>query len=358
MINQRRLVTTSRLQKSLKRKSTRKRLIRIGLVAANVLVLGVVATVVFTGSHGMSHPAAGTLNDSTTANPVDGQTAYDIAANVARITDLPESTAIVNQEQDATAEAAVSASSTSVVAKPQILATALKSRDDIVHYTTVQGDTVSSLAQKFGVTSDSIKWSNGLTSDNLNPGTKLVIPPINGVVYTVKPGDTVQTIATHFQANSEQIVAYNDAEISGIAPGEQVLIPNGQIAQTAGRIGASGATPFSLVTVYAGNGYVFGYCTWYVYNERAAIGKPIGSNWGNAVSWAAYAAAAGYRVDHTPEVGAIQQNGGGLGHVAIVVAVNDDGSYTISEMNATAGWDRVDQRSFSAAQAATYNFIH
>ncbi len=356
VIGQKRVLASSnRLQKSLQRKSVRKRLVRYGLVTANVLVLGVVATIVTTSSHATTKMASGALSSNTAAanNPVDGLTAYDIAANVARVADLPESTAINNQAQSAQATVALNASDTSVVAKPQIVATALKSKDDIQAYTSQPGDTITSVAQKFGITSDSVRWSNNLTGDALSLGTKLAIPPVPGIVYTVKTGDTVDSLATKFSANAAQIVAFNDAEKSGIYAGEQVLIPGGQVqgirvAATSGSRGL--AVAGSYTPLYGDNGYAYGYCTWYV-----ASRIQVPNNWGNANTWAYYAALSGWTVSSTPTVGAIAQTSAGYaGHVAIVTAVNDDGTVTISEMNATAGWGRVDTRTLPVSAFPHY----
>ncbi len=93
-------------------------------------------------------------------------------------------------------------------------------------YTTKAGDTVSSVAAQFGVTSDSIRWSNGLNNDMVAPGTKLHIPPVNGIVYTVQASDTPDSLAARFRANKDKIVAYNDAEIKGLTPGQQIIIPD------------------------------------------------------------------------------------------------------------------------------------
>ena len=335
---------SNRLQKSLKRKSARRRLVRYGLIAANVLVLGAVVTFVIGSSHADTMASVTPTTDTgAPAGPVDGITSYDIAANVARMTCLPESTAINNQAQSAKVAVAANTSDTTVITKPQIVATALKSRDDIQTYVVAAGDTVTSIAQKFGVTSDSIKWSNNLTSDSVALGAKLSIPPVNGIVYTVKSGDTVQSLATKYHANADQIVAYNDAEISGIKPGEQVLIPNGQVfARVTTRYSAAanvfGASS-SFTPTYGNNGYDYGYCTWYV-----ASRIPVPSNWGNANTWAYYAALSGWTVSSTPRVGAIAQTAAGYaGHVAIVESIGN-GTVTISDMNATAGWGRVDTR--------------
>ena len=323
------------MQKSLRVQSSRRRLIRYGLIAANVLVLGAVVGFVISGSHHDHLPAVGALNDTASTNPVDGLTSYDIAASVANIVDLPESTAINNQAQSAHVAVAVSASDANVVAKPQIVATALKSRGDIITYIVQPGDTASGIAAKFGVTTDSVKWSNNLTSDNVSQGTKLLIPPVNGLVYIVKSGDTPQSLATKYRANADQIIASNDAEIHGLIIGEQILIPNGQILAPTGLYGTLRG---SFVAVYGSNGYDYGWCTYYA---AARSGAP--SNWGNANTWAYYAALSGWTVSSIPRVGAIAQTSAGyLGHVAYVEAVSDDGTMIkYSDMNGLKGWGQV-----------------
>ena len=261
---------------------------------------------------------------------------------------LPETTAINNQAQSQAADVAVAAISDNVVSKQQVVNTALKSKADIKTYITQAGDTVSGLAAKFGVTSDSIRWSNGLSGDALNPGTKLYIPPVNGIVYTVKAGDTADGLAVKYNANKDQILAYNDGEISGLQPGEQIIIPNavqgsGQTAASI-RVGGLG-TGFlwGSAPIYGYNGYDYGYCTWYV-----ATQVPVPANWGNASTWAYYAALSGWNVSKTPTVGAIGQIGGrvawGEGHVAVVDAVSPDGTQIeYRDMNGLAGWGRVGQ---------------
>ncbi len=329
---------SSRLQKTLKRKSVRKRLIRYGLVTANVVILAAVVFFVTGGFHANAAVTTGALSDNAAANPVDGLTSFDIAANVARMADLPESNAVNNQAQSAQATVAVSASETSVVAKPQIVATALKSRDDIQTYTVQSGDTLASIAQKFSITTDSIRWSNSITGATVALGTKLVIPPVNGLVYTVQAGDTLQSLAAKFSANSDQITESNDAEIAGIHVGEQVLIPNGQIIQAAR---SKSTSTFSILggsftPTYGSNGYDPGWCTYYA---AAMAGVP--SNWGNASTWAYFARLSGWTVSTTPVAGAVVQTTRG-NHVGIVDAVSaDQTEIQYSDMNGLAGFNRV-----------------
>jgi len=107
--------------------------------------------------------------------------------------------------------------------------------------------------------------------------------------------------------------------------------------------------------------YDYGYCTYWAALRRIQIGDPIPNTWGNAITWAVDATLDGYVVNHTPSFGAIfqwPQAPGGLGHVAFVENVNPStGAWTISEMNAV-GWDVVNEKTYPAAAAINYNFIH
>jgi surface antigen len=183
-----------------------------------------------------------------------------------------------------------------------------------------------------------------------------VIPPVNGIVYTVKAGDTPQSLATKYNANAAQITAYNDAEISGLQTGEQIVIPNGQI-QPAAASNFSDNTPANFYPAYGSNGYDYGFCTWYVASQIS-----VPNNWGNASSWAYYAALTGWTVSSTPIVGAIAQTpyaAGGEGHVAIVTAVSADGSQIqYKDMNGLAGWGRVGYSGWVSASTFPHYIYH
>lgn len=112
------------------------------------------------------------------------------------------------------------------------------------------------------------------------------------------------------------------------------------------------------------NWYYWGDCTWYTFERRKQLGKPVGNSWGNATNWASQARSAGYTVNNRPSVGAIIQanawtnNAWGMGHVGVVERVNPDGSILISEMNFGTGQGVKGFRTLSASQAANHNFIH
>lgn len=334
---------------------------------ANVVVLAVIVALVAANQHTQINSSVTPVSDAsvaqTVANPLDQLSSADIAQTVAQVNSLPETTAIANQAQSQAANIAIASTNNNVIAKPQIVAASSLSSSAIKTYVTKSGDTISDLAAKFGVTSDSIRWSNNLSDiDALTPGTTLLVPPVSGVVYTVKPGDTAASLAVQFGANADRITTYNDTAVSGLRPGQRIVIPgathnnSGATAASIATATASGASSGNWLwgsgPVYGYNGYDYGYCTWYVATQVA-----VPANWGNASTWAYYAAASGWHVSTTPTVGSIAQTAaaaGGEGHVAIVTAVNPDGSIQIRDMNGIAGWGNVGYGTKSASAFQHY----
>lgn len=272
-------------------------------------------------------------------NPLDQLSSAQIAVQVAKMTGIYETTSVTNLADSESASINVVPSDNQVISAPTVISTGADaaSNQNIVKYVTQPGDTVSSLAVKFGVTSNSILWSNSLSSNTLNAGITLQIPPINGIVYTVKAGDTPASLAQKYNANSANIISFNNSEISGLQVGQQIVIPNGSATDPtlAGGRGGTQSNPnyaFGYTPIYGSNGYDYGYCTWYVASQIS-----VPSNWGNASSWATYAALTGWTVSPIPSVGAIAQTpfaAGGEGHVAIVRQVSADGSSIyINDMN-------------------------
>ncbi|HEX5394800.1 MAG TPA: LysM peptidoglycan-binding domain-containing protein [Candidatus Saccharimonadales bacterium] len=326
-------------------KKSKRRLIRWGIVAGNLVLLLIVALFIMSNRSASHTIRSNTLNSavstaSSLPSPLDELSSAQIALNAAQMADLSELTAIRNQADSDSLLLSMIPNDSTVLAKPQVVATAQKSKYDIIHYTTQSGDTVSKLAKKFGVSTNSIRWSNSLAGDNISAGVKLVIPPVDGVVYKVKSGDTPASLAQRYRSDERQIILYNDAEISGLKAGELIIIPNGkvQVAVSYGSFAAS----------YGGNGYDYGYCTWYVANK-----VPVPTNWGNANTWDDYARLSGWTVSSVPKAGAIAQSDRGwAGHVAYVEAVSADGSQIkYSDMNGLAGWGRV---GFSGWVPSTY----
>jgi surface antigen len=290
--------------------------------------------------------------------------ATNIAANVATATNLSVAPSVASLAISTQIESELPSSDDSSITKPSIIQVSAAGRN-IVSYTTQAGDTVASVAAKYNISTDTVKWANNLTSDSLNAGQVLQILPRTGIVYTVKSGDTIRGLAEKYKSNESVITTYNDLEISGITAGLKIIIPDGvlPVNERPGYIApitSGGGAYYGYQAGSVGNRYAFGNCTWYAYEKRVAIGRPVGSFWGNGGSWGYSAAASGYSVNNTPEAGAILVERGSPGHVAFVESVAADGTVYITEMNNAAygGFNRVNGRTISAGQAGLYQYIH
>lgn len=318
--------------KKLTRAERRRFLIRYAIVGVNLLIVGVFIFFVVKYSGGNAATYSLRASDTVVTSPLDRMNAADIAVNVARMTNLPEQAAVTMFADTINAEIQNFGVSRDFAFAPQIMTANIKTLADIEEYVTVEGDTVSGLASRFKVTSDSIRWSNDLLGETLTPGVRLLIPPMNGIIYMVRANDTVQRIASLYKVPESQVIAFNDAEVTGLQPGMRIFLPNA----------TKPAPVFNFFVRYGNNGYEAGNCTYYA---AAKGGAPAG--WGHAKSWASGASRTpGWVVSKVPVRGAIAHTTGMsyLGHVAIVEDVKEEGGQIFirySDMNGIAGFDRV-----------------
>ncbi len=127
-----------------------------------------------------------------------------------------------------------------------------KEKKEIVYYTVEQGDTPASIAVRFGVSTNTILWANGLSEgDYIKPGEKLVILPTSGVLHKVQKGETVNQIANKYGVDSKDVIAYNSLSESGtLKIGEKIIIPGGGISASVRKIvSASPSSTSSSVSV-------------------------------------------------------------------------------------------------------------
>ncbi|MDO4746839.1 MAG: LysM peptidoglycan-binding domain-containing protein [Candidatus Saccharibacteria bacterium] len=240
----------------------------------------------------------------------------------------------------------------------------------VIEYTVQEGDSMDALASKYGVSTDQIRWSNGLKTTDISTGTVLYIPSKPGIVYTVKEGETVEGIVEKYGGNSEEIIALNDLELSGVSEGVKILIKDGTLPEKERPEYVAPVVRRTTYTyTYLGdtserqNIQVVGYysigrgqCVDWASYMRPDLG---GLMLGNANAWARNAAAHGYYVDRTPSAGAIfQTSSGWYGHVGYVEAVNGDGSITVTEMNYSYVPYRVIRAIIPADKVGNFNYIH
>lgn len=111
-----------------------------------------------------------------------------------------------------------------------------KPRDKIVDYQVKEGDTLESIANKFDISIDTIKWANNLKSDLIKPGQILKIPPVTGVVHKVAAGETIYSIAKKYKTDPQKIVNFPfndfaDLETFTLRVGQILYVPDGVIEE-------------------------------------------------------------------------------------------------------------------------------
>ncbi len=109
-----------------------------------------------------------------------------------------------------------------------------KPRSEVIDIKVESGDTISSIAQKQGISTDTIRWSNDLTGDYIKPGQVLKILPVSGVSYTVKDGDTLESVAKQYSGEQQAILdfPFNDVpDDFKLRVGQLLIIPDGSPPQ-------------------------------------------------------------------------------------------------------------------------------
>jgi surface antigen len=231
-------------------------------------------------------------------------------------------------------------------------------------YEVKSGDTASSIAAAFGVSTSTVLTANSLDDASLlKPGDKLTILPVTGVSYKIQKGDTLDSIAKKYNSDSQKIIAFNELSADGgLKEGQKLVIPDGYLSPTPSPSATSGTafayagqsstlSPIRLSGGGSGHRFPYGYCTWYV-SQRRYI--PWG---GNAISWLANARAYGKSTGRTPRPGAIMvSTESRWGHVALVESVSGS-TFTISEMN-YVGFGKKSTRTLSKNSPVVRGFIY
>ena len=92
-------------------------------------------------------------------------------------------------------------------------------------YVVQKGDTLYSISKKMGVSVEEIKQINRLTSNVLSIGQILKIPVKDEQVYIVKAGDSLWGIAKQFQTTVDSLIEKNNLISSILNIGQKILIP-------------------------------------------------------------------------------------------------------------------------------------
>jgi LysM repeat protein len=109
-------------------------------------------------------------------------------------------------------------------------------------YTVRTGDSVSGIAQKFGLAIDTVlSWNVIRDAHLVVPGRVLTLPNADGLRYTVRRGDTLEGIAKRNGIPLASILDWNDLGSSTITPGQVLFLPGarmpaGDIARALGTL--------------------------------------------------------------------------------------------------------------------------
>ena len=98
------------------------------------------------------------------------------------------------------------------------------------YYTVVAGDNLYAIARRFGLTVDELKSLNHLTSNNLSIGQKLLVKASgetsNGNVYVVKSGDTLYKIANQYGLTVNELKDLNGLTSDSLSIGQTLVVGN------------------------------------------------------------------------------------------------------------------------------------
>lgn len=104
--------------------------------------------------------------------------------------------------------------------------------DRISVYVVRSGDTLSEIAAMFDVSVNTILWANNLHSArDVHPGDTLIILPVSGIERTIVKGDTLKTLAKKYGADAAEIAQFNGIDPSApLAVGSTLIIPGGELS--------------------------------------------------------------------------------------------------------------------------------
>lgn len=104
-------------------------------------------------------------------------------------------------------------------------------RTGIVTYTVKEGDTLSDIAARYNVTTQTLVWANeSISPHDLKLGQEVRVPPTSGVLHKVKDGETLNGIAHKYKVEPAEITSYANNELldpNSLAAGQEIMVVGG-----------------------------------------------------------------------------------------------------------------------------------
>ena len=99
--------------------------------------------------------------------------------------------------------------------------------DKIKTHTVQKNETLWVIAQKYDINIDTLIGANSISNMNrIQPGEKIKILPVKGILYKIGPGENLSTIAHKFDISIENIAKSNQIEDPNkVQPGKMLILP-------------------------------------------------------------------------------------------------------------------------------------
>jgi murein DD-endopeptidase MepM/ murein hydrolase activator NlpD len=106
------------------------------------------------------------------------------------------------------------------------------------NYEILPGDTVTSIANEFGLDANYITWNNPNLEDpnRLSPGVQVIVPYVEGIVHAVEFDETLSDIARRYDADTQDILDFGANSLSDpnlLKADTFVFVPGGRIVPIA-----------------------------------------------------------------------------------------------------------------------------
>ncbi len=112
---------------------------------------------------------------------------------------------------------------------------------------------MSEIAEMFGVSVNTIVWANNLKNvRDMRPGDMLVILPVSGIERTIVKGDTLKSLAKKYGADADEIVTFNGLDSDALlAIGTTIIIPGGELPVPTQQLSRSTSKPMRSPYTYS-----------------------------------------------------------------------------------------------------------
>ena len=111
-------------------------------------------------------------------------------------------------------------------------------------YEVKENDTLGDIAHMFGdISVNTIIWANDLSGPkDIHPGDMLIILPVSGIERIVVKGDTLKSLAKKYGGDANEIAKFNGLDpLAPLKIGSTIIIPGGEIVAPPPRARSSSA---------------------------------------------------------------------------------------------------------------------